>query len=106
MEAGKALGMKREQISALTQKLMGELTEMVLTKAKISGLFVAGGDTAIGFFDRVHANGSKIIGEVSIGIPMMRITGGSFDGLKVITKAGAFGNEDAISYGLRKLKEQ
>lgn len=106
MEAGKALGMKREQISALTQKLMGELTEMVLSKAKISGLFVAGGDTAIGFFDRVHANGSKIIGEVSIGIPMMRITGGSFDGLKVITKAGAFGNEDAISYGLRKLKEQ
>lgn len=106
METGKALGMKREHISALTQKLMGELTEMVLTKAKISGLFVAGGDTAIGFFDRVHADGSKIIGEVSIGIPMMRITGGSFDGLRVITKAGAFGNEDAISYGLRKLKEQ
>ena len=37
---------------------------------------------------------------------MMRLRGGALDGLKVITKAGAFGNEDAVSYALRKLKEE
>jgi len=35
----------------------------------------------------------------------MKLVGGSFDGLKVVTKAGAFGGEDAITYSIRKLKE-
>lgn len=103
--AGELRGMKREEVSAVTQMIMGEMTKKILEKVKVSGLFLAGGDTAIGFFDRVNADGSIITGEMSTGIPMMRLSGGMFDGLKVITKAGAFGNEDAVFYGLRKLKE-
>lgn len=103
--AGELRGMKREEVSAVTQMIMGEMTKKILEKVKVSGLFLAGGDTAIGFFDRVDADGSVITGEMSTGIPMMRLSGGIFDGLKVITKAGAFGNEDAVFYGLRKLKE-
>lgn len=103
--AGELRGMKREEVSAVTQMIMGEMTKKILEKVKVSGLFLAGGDTAIGFFDRVDADGSVITGEMSTGIPMMRLSGGMFDGLKVITKAGAFGNEDAVFYGLRKLKE-
>lgn len=103
--AGELRGMKREEVSAVTQMIMGEMTKKILEKVKVSGLFLAGGDTAIGFFDRVNADGSIITGEMSTGIPLMRLSGGMFDGLKVITKAGAFGNEDAVFYGLRKLKE-
>lgn len=105
VKAGELRGMKHEEVSGLTQMIMGETAKKILEKVKVSGLFLAGGDTAIGFFNRVGADGSVITGEMSTGIPMMRLSGGLFDGMKVITKAGAFGNEDAVFYGLRKLKE-
>lgn len=106
VEAGEKLGLSRLELSSLTQDIMSDLMERVLEKAKISGLFLSGGDTAIGFIKRVNSDGSDIIGEVSNGIPIMRLQNGRFHGLKVITKAGGFGNEDAIVYSLRKLKEQ
>ncbi len=36
---------------------------------------------------------------------MMRLAGGRFDGLKVITKAGAFGSEEVLPNIMRKLGE-
>lgn len=105
IECGKALGMEGPDISLRTQNIMGEIGKNILGAAEVSGLFLTGGDTAIGLFDMVHAKGSRILGEVAIGIPIMSLVGGDQEGLHVITKAGAFGKEDAISYGLRKLKE-
>ncbi len=105
VEAGVKRGMIREEVSVWTQYIMGYIGNAVLKEAEISGLFLTGGDTAIGFFHTAGAIGSEIIGEVAVGIPLMKLIGGAYDGLKVITKAGAFGKEDAISYGLRKLKD-
>jgi uncharacterized protein YgbK (DUF1537 family) len=56
-------------------------------------------------FEKSGAIGSAIMGEIATGIPLTRLVGGKYEGLKVVTKAGAFGNEDAVSYGLRKLRE-
>lgn len=106
VEAGKTLGLSRLELSSLTQEIMSELMEKVLEQVKLSGLFLSGGDTAIGFIKRINSEGSLILGEVSSGIPIMKLQKGLFPGLKVITKAGGFGNEDAIVYSLRKLKEQ
>lgn len=103
--AGEAMGMTREQVSAYTQRIMGEITRVVLEGAPVSGIFLTGGDTALGFFREAGSLGSAIVTEIAVGIPMMRLTGGPFAGLKVVTKAGAFGREDAIVYSLRKLKE-
>lgn len=60
----------------------------------------------MGVLDAMGADGSEILSEIAIGIPMMRIIGGGLDGIKVVTKAGAFGNEDAIQFAFRRLKEQ
>jgi len=105
IEEGLKLGFDRVKLAKLTQDIMSELMEMVLEQFDVSGLFLSGGDTAIGFIKRVQSNGSDILGEVSGGIPIMKLREGRFDGLKVITKAGGFGNEDAVCYSLRKLKE-
>lgn len=105
VEAGVKRGMLREDVSVWTQYIMGYIGNKVLKNAGVSGIFLTGGDTAIGFFHTAGAIGSEILGEIAVGIPLMRLIGGEYDGLKVITKAGAFGKEDAISYGLRKLKE-
>ena len=59
----------------------------------------------MGFFAEARSRGSSILTEVAVGIPMMKLRGGEFEGLRVITKAGAFGRDDTITYSLRKLKE-
>lgn len=104
--AGRQRGMEPEEVSEYVQKLMGEMAEKILSKASVSGVFLTGGDTAMGVLGAMRADGSEILTEIAVGIPMMRVVGGGMDGLKVVTKAGAFGKEDAILFALRKLKEK
>lgn len=102
---GEKLNMTREQVSGYTQMVMGKMTKAILEQTPVSGMFLTGGDTALGFFMEARSLGSSIVTEIAVGIPMMRLSGGPFAGLKVGTKAGAFGKEDAITVALRKLKE-
>ena len=106
VEVGKEKAMQLPDIGDYTQNVLGEIAVEVLKRAKVSGVFLTGGDTAIGFLQKAKANGSYILEEIAVGIPKMEIIGGFFDGLHVITKAGAFGKDDAIVYGMRKLKER
>ena len=94
-----------ETMGNYTQDLIGKIALMILEHTVVSGLFLSGGDTAISCFEKAGAIGSKILTEIAIGIPLMQLTGGKYEGLKVVTKAGAFGKEDAIFYGIRKLRE-
>jgi D-threonate/D-erythronate kinase len=103
---GETLGMSGAQVSAAVQEKMGALAVQVLSGVKVSGIFLSGGDTAVGFLSQAGVRGAAVTGEVAFGIPFMKLVGGSFDGMKAITKAGAFGQEDAVLYALRKLKEQ
>ena len=103
--AGAARGMSRDEVAEFTGDTISELAADILDQVKVSGLFLSGGDTAIHFFDAVHATGSEIVFELSVGIPMMKLSGGRFDGLKVITKAGAFGTEEVLPVIMRKLGE-
>jgi uncharacterized protein YgbK (DUF1537 family) len=87
------------------QEVLSKITLQILEMAKVSGIFLSGGDTAMGFFKAAGSLGAEIITEIAIGIPLMRLSGGPFEGMKVVTKAGAFGKEDALLFALRKLKE-
>jgi uncharacterized protein YgbK (DUF1537 family) len=104
-DSARCSGLSGGAMSAFTQSLMGNLALRVLEGAEISGLFLSGGDTAMSCFENAGALGSSIITEIAAGIPLMRLIGGRYEGLKVVTKAGAFGKEDAVFYGLRKLRE-
>ncbi|MDR1862966.1 MAG: four-carbon acid sugar kinase family protein [Treponema sp.] len=104
-DSARRSGLSAEAMSAFTQDLMGKLALRLLDGVKISGLFLSGGDTAVGCFEKAGALGSSIMTEIAAGIPMMRLIGGKHEGLKVATKAGAFGKEDAVFYALRKLRE-
>jgi uncharacterized protein YgbK (DUF1537 family) len=104
-DSARRSGLSAGAMSAFTQSLVGNLALRVLEGAEISGLFLSGGDTAISCFENAGALGSSIVTEIAAGIPLMRLIGGRYEGLKVVTKAGAFGKEDAVFYGLRKLRE-
>ncbi|MBR1814517.1 MAG: four-carbon acid sugar kinase family protein [Lachnospiraceae bacterium] len=105
-EAGKKLGMEIWEVSAFVQKMMGQAALEILSRADVSGVFATGGDTAMGLMSYLESDGSTILSEITVGLPMMKLVGGKKDGLKVVTKAGAFGEEDAILFAFRKLKEK
>ena len=98
--------MSQPQVSDYVRFTMGEMAAAVLGECAVSGVFVTGGDTALGLLESLGADGSEILSEVSVGIPMMRLMCGRADGLKMVTKAGAFGSPDAIKHAFRKLKDE
>lgn len=100
-----AEGLTIDEINSIVQSVLGGICRKVLDKTKISGLFITGGDTAKGFFDGIGASGVNILEEIATGVPLMKITGGNLDGLTIVTKAGAFGNNDLMTYAFKKIKD-
>jgi len=96
---------KKEEMNEHIQDILGQIVKDVLNQVEIAGLFITGGDTAIGFLNKIECSSFLIIQEIATGVPLMKISDGPFKGLSMVTKAGAFGNEDTIYYALKKLKE-
>lgn len=105
VKTGRDMGYTCEDVSIFTQNILGDIIQKVVENCEISGLFLTGGDTAIGVIEKLKATGSSIKQELMTGIPLMTLRGGKYDGLKVVTKAGAFGTTNAIEYCVNKLKE-
>lgn len=102
---GEKLGMGIVETGDKVREFLGNLAVEILREVPVSGVFLTGGDTALGMLKNIGADGAEILSEIRVGIPMVRVKGGEFDGLKLVTKAGAFGAEDAAAYALRKIKE-
>ena len=69
-------------------------------------MVITGGAIAINVLKVLSALGVRVIEEIMPGVPISQIIGGEFDGLKIVTKAGAFGNEEALAYCLKQLKRR
>jgi uncharacterized protein YgbK (DUF1537 family) len=52
------------------------------------------------------SHGTQVDDEVSPGIPSSIIVGGENAGLRIVTKAGAFGDDEAITRSIRYLKRK
>lgn len=104
-EVGQQCSLSVIDVSNYVQRSCGVIAQYILERADVAGVFLAGGDTAMGLLSAIGASGSEIISEISVGIPVMRLVGGNYPGLKVVTKAGAFGDKNAISFAIRKIKE-
>ena len=70
----------------------------------VAGLFLSGGDTAKAVCSALGATGLVVEREVAPGIPQGRLVGGRLDGTPVVTKAGGFGERDAIVQAARVLR--
>ncbi len=62
----------------------------------ISGLVLTGGEAAVAVSRALGAHALRLRGEVSPGLPWGYLVGGVNDGLPFVTKAGGFGEEDAL----------
>ena len=105
-EVGEKSGMDLTEVGDYVRSLIGRMAKEVLDSVKVSGVYLTGGDTALGMLMNIGADGSEILAEILVGVPLVRVKGGAYEGLKLVTKAGAFGTEDAAAFAMRKIKER
>ena len=93
-------GSKDLPIHLKITKTLAEIAISGLEQSKVDAhdlaLILTGGDTAQSVINTLGASGIEIEDELLGGIVKGHLTGGNWDGLSVITKAGAFGKEDAL----------
>ena len=79
---------------------LGGIAASALTGSGVAphevALILTGGDTAMAVLAPLGFEGIEIGGELLEGIMAGRVTGGRFSGAQVVTKAGAFGKDDAL----------
>lgn len=68
----------------------------ILKRQRVAGAFLTGGDIALAVCRALGASALRALGEVQPGVAMAEMNGGIKDGMRVVTKAGGFGNERAI----------
>ena len=81
-----------------SEAALRNLTALVCTLVEgvpeLAGVAVTGGTTAMELIVALRANGVEIVEAMGREVPVCRLTDGPFRGLPLVTKAGAFGDED------------
>lgn len=93
---GEQRGLGPAAVSDFIADNLGKITRE-LVDTGVEGVFMTGGDTAVRVCTALGAGCMEVCSEVAPGIPFGRLSSGPYAGLKVVTKAGAFGDKEAIN---------
>ncbi|MHC1712338.1 MAG: four-carbon acid sugar kinase family protein [Solidesulfovibrio sp.] len=99
-----ALGMSAAQAAEEVALGLGQLCRKLTLESAFCGLVLTGGDTAVSCCLALKATAFTVVSEVAAGIPLGELQGGDADGMPMVTKAGAFGSEDALALAMDTLK--
>ncbi|MDM5338594.1 four-carbon acid sugar kinase family protein [Fictibacillus enclensis] len=102
-EIQRQLGLSNLDVGHTISQSMGIIAGRLIESKKISGAVLTGGEIAGATCKVLNGQGIRVIGEVEAGIPYGELIGGVFDGMLLVTKAGAFGTEQALSKALQTL---
>ncbi len=69
----------------------------VCDRVRVGGLVLTGGDTARAVCVALGSSGLRLTGELQPGIATATLLGGRFPNLPIVTKAGGFGGESALT---------
>ncbi len=105
VEAGACYGLRNCEVSEKIAASLGAIAASAAEHA-LAGMVLTGGDTAIHVCRSLGVQAIEIVEEVALGIPLGRLVGGRCPGIAVITKAGAFGEEDSFVVSLRALRKR
>ena len=105
-ETGQKNGFGRLAVSELIASFMGEIAMFVIREIKINGILLTGGDTAIKAVEHLSVSGTLIQDEILPGIPYGHFVEDQYKNIIIVTKAGGFGEEDAIVRVLNFLKKR
>lgn len=98
-----------EEIWEQSQRIRGALTRIassVVMRGPVRGIVVTGGDTAEGVFRALKVSGIALESEVLPGVPCGRLIGGIAHRLRIVTKSGSFGDDDALLLAVKYLRSK
>jgi uncharacterized protein YgbK (DUF1537 family) len=101
-----SLGLTNLEAGSAIAQSMGLIAGLLIERRNISAAVLTGGDIAGATCKVLNGKGIRVIGEVEDGLPYGKLFGGLFDGLPLVTKAGAFGTEQALVKALQTLSER
>lgn len=78
-------------------KTLGSIVKEIYDRFDIKSIIATGGDTSMQICKSLGAEGIELIDEIAPGIPIGAITGGSAEGLLIVTKSGGFGSDDVFA---------
>lgn len=99
------LGMSKDDCSWYVQKFLSDVTQNLIKDIELSGLFLTGGATAISVMDAINTTRVSIQSELLTGTVHATLSDGPHEGLNIVTKAGAFGEQEDLVYCLEKMRE-
>ena len=82
---------RRETVTRLAEAARNRIE-----RGRPGALLLTGGETAIAVLRTLGASGLRLAGEIGPGLALATLAGGPFDNLVVMTKAGGFGDADAL----------
>ncbi|MEM2110292.1 MAG: four-carbon acid sugar kinase family protein [Candidatus Bathyarchaeia archaeon] len=101
----KKRGMSKLEIRDRLLSILSECFQKIIENYRFIGLILIGGDTAARTMKVLGAEGFRIEKEILPGVPLGRILGGNHEGLRVVTKAGGFGDKYALVKIMKYLKD-
>ncbi|WP_238528253.1 nucleotide-binding domain containing protein [Acetonema longum] len=105
-ETGAKLGLTPVQVSESIAEILGWIGERILREKPVAGVILTGGDTAVSVCRALGVTGIRILEEVVPAIPLGEMKTDDGKLLRVVTKAGAFGNADALVIATRRLQKR
>ncbi len=82
---------------------LGQIAAEIMREHQLGGLILTGGDTARAVCHAAGVTGIDLFGEVEPGVPLGRLIGETQ--LAAVTKAGAFGSDEALVHARQRLKK-
>lgn len=96
------IGREQAPDMAEASRLAAGLAELVAPHfGRVGALMATGGETARAILTRAGVARLRLLEEIEPGVPLSRVAGG---GPHVVTKAGAFGSDEALYHGWLRLR--
>jgi uncharacterized protein YgbK (DUF1537 family) len=77
-------------------RLLARVAAAPDVRDRVGGLVLTGGDVAAAVCAALDATALRLRGEILPGLPWSRVDGGPAAGVMVATKAGSFGDDEAL----------
>ncbi len=99
---GEARGLSRPEVSGMIMAALARIASRFVASHPVKGILLTGGDTAKAVCGELGASGMILLTEVEPGIPLGVLLGPRE--VAVVTKAGAFGSDEALNRARRLLR--
>lgn len=89
-------GVSFREVELAIRGFLGRLTAKIMDRYPLKNIILVGGDIAVGVCLALQIQSLRILDELLPGVPISVGESTKFSGLRIVTKAGAFGEEDTL----------